>query len=1208
MHHEPEHIETCSDTENQCMSDQHIEGVHLLYLLFTALKTDKCNNLSNLQIIIDSGASTHMFPHECLLSNRDMSIKGRVALGDNKMKLKIVGAGYTNMPLLGMTLLVPELSFGLISISALDKTGCKTVFAGGKVYVFLSSNELFITGTLHNNLYHLDDKYVEALYNNTECTQYPCSNHIMLVDDDCCVFCNSVIEECSNLVDDVVPSKCTNPEVESVFSCVTEPTEGNPSISLTTSDEHLRVQGSAPNRLLGTTIGLSPLEILHQRWGHLGEHNIKKALRLKMVNGAKFNYDDVKDSTMRICFNCQRGRMKAFSKDDNITNKKYKPFEKIANDYKGPFPIQSIHHNNGFYLASDSESSMVFAFPTASKGESVLLNILNEIKLNIELHGYKLMKFQSDFDTVILSEVIHNWLRENHIKLQVSAPYSHVQNGQIERDIQNVLDKARILMITYDVPKKFWEYAVKTACYLINRSPIARSDKTPLEIGYGEIPDISLLVPFYAPGVFHLTKAERTGTWSDKAMKCRFLGYDEKCKNTYIVVTVPDGKIVSRKDCIFDESLEGELTMEQIIEQLENDYDYDDLEDINEETIDNIKSINSERPPIIEEPDDVYGDNGENKDKYYSEVDKFPYFHENTDKDNDLVAVVARICIYTWLNEFANKVHNAEALPPPPKSIKDALSGPEREFWIKAILLELDNFDSRGIFGIADQEGRAMKTKMILKYSYDNNYKLKYKARLVACGYSQIKGIDYEDTYAPTTSVVLVNILFQIGAMYNLLFAVFDVGAAFLEGKNDFKQYARLPPDLIESSHKKGYRVEVIGNFYGEKQGPKIWNDKLDEILKSIGFVRCPAHNCLYRWVVEEMFIVATQHVDDGLMISNADELYDLFLTEFAKQVKKVTLNKDFMKYVGMDCLFLPNDSKIELSHGLYILERYSEYTKLTRTPMSENVNLRDAEKNIDNSSLLPDTGAFRYIADRARPDILVVAGELATGGDKYPSDLHVKTSERAKHYLNSTESLSLSLGGLGKLRIFGYSDASYITTGNCKSRLGGCVFMGYDCGAVYSFSTNDTIVSSISHSSTEAEIKAIDHLVRMLQHIMDITQFIVGEYSLPIKVFVDNTSAITLIKTLKSTHRVRHINVRVAYLHELLLSGFIELHFVPTGYNVADLLTKALGADKFELLRSILMRGHNGIEPNWDGQVHIALTASMLVEFINGCDDIDDI
>ena len=86
----------------------------------------------------------------------------------------------------------------------------------------------------------------------------------------------------------------------------------------------------------------------------------------------------------------------------------------------------------------------------------------------------------------------------------------------------------------------------------------------------------------------------------------------------------------------------------------------------------------------------------------------------------------------------------------------------------------------------------------------------------------------------------IFNIL-QLGAINNCKFALFDVSAAFLEGKNDFKQFARLPAHLVPGPTGKGLRVEVIGNFYGEKQGPKIWNDQLDLILKTLNFIRCPS-------------------------------------------------------------------------------------------------------------------------------------------------------------------------------------------------------------------------------------------------------------------------------------------------------------------------------------------------------------------------------
>ncbi len=54
--------------------------------------------------------------------------------------------------------------------------------------------------------------------------------------------------------------------------------------------------------------------------------------------------------------------------------------------------------------------------------------------------------------------------------------------------------------------------------------------------------------------------------------------------------------------------------------------------------------------------------------------------------------------------------------------------------------------------------------------------------------------------------------------------------------------------------------------------------------------------------------------------------------------------------------------------------------------------------------------------------------GELSTVGSKEPSDLHLATSQRIKDYLASTPDLSITLGGLGKITLFGYSDAAYIT------------------------------------------------------------------------------------------------------------------------------------------------------------------------------------
>jgi hypothetical protein len=84
----------------------------------------------------------------------------------------------------------------------------------------------------------------------------------------------------------------------------------------------------------------------------LSESNIKKALQGHMLIGAGFTYDQIKDSTLRLCVSCQQGHMRANPRL-KPSKRVYQPLEKIAVDYKGPFHTHSVHKNRGFYLISD---------------------------------------------------------------------------------------------------------------------------------------------------------------------------------------------------------------------------------------------------------------------------------------------------------------------------------------------------------------------------------------------------------------------------------------------------------------------------------------------------------------------------------------------------------------------------------------------------------------------------------------------------------------------------------------------------------------------------------------------------------------------------------------------------------------------------------------------------------------------------------------
>jgi hypothetical protein len=111
-------------------------------------------------VIFDSGFTSTILPSNSALSNYRTK-GGGVSLADNSLRLEIKGIGDT--PLFKDVLHIPDISFGLISISALDNEGCICIFGDSRVTVIDYYGNLLCTGTKRNRLYYLDDKYLSIL-------------------------------------------------------------------------------------------------------------------------------------------------------------------------------------------------------------------------------------------------------------------------------------------------------------------------------------------------------------------------------------------------------------------------------------------------------------------------------------------------------------------------------------------------------------------------------------------------------------------------------------------------------------------------------------------------------------------------------------------------------------------------------------------------------------------------------------------------------------------------------------------------------------------------------------------------------------------------------------------------------------------------------------------------------------------------------------
>lgn len=158
---------------------------------------------------------------------------------------------------------------------------------------------------------------------------------------------------------------------------------------------------------------------------------------------------------------------------------------------------------------------------------------------------------------------------------------------------------------------------------------------------------------------------------------------------------------------------------------------------------------------------------------------------------------------------------------------------------------------------------------------------MKYKARLVARGYVQKKGVDYDEVFAPVTRIETVRLLLAMAAKQGWQVHHLDLKSAFLNGELVEEVYVSQPVGFEkEGKEHKVYRL--LKALYGLRQSPRAWYSRLNRYLKSLGFSRCPYDHAVYtRREGNECLIVAV-YVDNllvtGSMIEN--------IVKFKKQMK----------------------------------------------------------------------------------------------------------------------------------------------------------------------------------------------------------------------------------------------------------------------------------------------------------------------------------
>lgn len=134
---------------------------------------------------------------------------------------------------------------------------------------------------------------------------------------------------------------------------------------------------------------------------------------------------------------------------------------------------------------------------------------------------------------------------------------------------------------------------------------------------------------------------------------------------------------------------------------------------------------------------------------------------------------------------------------------------------------------------------------------------MRNKARLVAQGYSQQEGIDYNETFALVSRLESIRLLISFAAQFNITLYQMDVKIAFLNGLIEEEVYVKQPlgfPDHV---------FKLKKSLYGLKQAPRAWYERLSNFLLENNFIRGKVDTTLFHKTIKKNMLICQIYVDD---------------------------------------------------------------------------------------------------------------------------------------------------------------------------------------------------------------------------------------------------------------------------------------------------------------------------------------------------------
>lgn len=461
---------------------------------------------------------------------------------------------------------------------------------------------------------------------------------------------------------------------------------------------------------------------------------------------------------------------------------------------------------------------------------------------------------------------------------------------------------------------------------------------------------------------------------------------------------------------------------------------------------------------------------------------------------------------------------------------------------------------------------KSIGSKWVFKVKLDQDgHPAVYKARLVAQGFTQKFGVDYDEVFAPVARSETFRVLLTVASSKKMSVKQFDFKTAFLNGTLEEEIYLRQPPGFQEQKNKV---LRLNKSLYGLKQAAKVWNDTVHRELLKCGCTQSDYDKCLYSIHDGDAELYLIIHVDDLLIACNDNNL----VNRVVKQLKSVFELKELGEanhYLGID-ISRDQQGVFLISQSSYIdkivMEAGLTEAKGSKYPVDPGYyKLTDDKLMSSNDDYRKLIGMLLYLSINTRPDIAAGVSILSQKISK-PTQTDMTEVKRLIRYIKSTRNLKLRLGGMTSNSITVFSDANWAEDRrDRKSNSGYLISLN---GGVISWCCKKQ--SLVTLSSCEAEYVALCETAKQLTWIRNLVNDIGIQINDPITIKTDSQSAMALSTSQKASNRSKHIDLRYHYIRDMVQQNKYKLEYVSTEDNVADMLTKPLGSIRIARLRSL--------------------------------------